>query len=161
MKRVLSLLNRFLAELSGWLLTIITFFLVLNFVLRLFEVSIDWLLELTTFVFVAVIYLGLAHGEERDEHIKVNFIMDRMPTGLQRILMGFNYLVTLGMGAILVYAAYLSAWEAYVGHETLPGTYPLPTLPVKSIIVFGLLLFTLVIGVKTYEFFKGKDRSKG
>jgi TRAP-type C4-dicarboxylate transport system permease small subunit len=158
MKRVLRTLNAFLAELSGWLLTIITFFLVLNFMLRLFEVSIDWLLELTTFVFVAVIYLGLAHGEERDEHIKVNFIIDRVPKGLKKILTGFNYLVTLGMGALLVYAAYLSAWEAYAGNETLPGTYPLPTFPVKSIIFFGLLLFTLVIGVKAYEFFKGKGQ---
>ena len=156
MKRILSLLNRFLAEMSGWFLTIITFFLVLNFMLRLFEVSIDWLLELTTFVFVAVIYLGLAHGEERDEHIKVNFILERVPAGLRSFLTGFNYLVTLSMGGILVYAAFLSAWEAYEGHETLPGTYPLPTLPVKSIICFGLLLFTLVIGVKTIEFFKGK-----
>ena len=157
MKRILSLLNKFLAELSGWLLTIIAIFLITHFALRLFEVSIDWLLELTTFVFVSVVYLGLAHGEERDEHVRVNFFVDRVPFTVQKVFRGFSWLLTLAMSLILVYAAFLSAQEAYLSNETIPGTYPLPTFPVKSIIFFGLLLFCLGIGVKTYEFFTRKE----
>jgi TRAP-type C4-dicarboxylate transport system permease small subunit len=136
---------------SGWLLTIITFLLVLNLVTRFFGVDVEGLLEMTTFVFLAVIYLGLAYSEENDEHIKVNYFLSRAPKNLKFILNIFNYLLAAGIGGILTYAAAETTLDAYVSKESVPGTTPLPTYPVKIIIFIGITFFFLQTTVHLYN----------
>ncbi len=143
MKKFLTMVNQFFAETSGWFLTIITFLLMLNLTTRFFGIGIDWLLELTTFVFLSVIYLGLAHCEEDNEHIRVNFIISRVPEPFRNILHIFNYVLTIIIGGILTYAAADAALKAYITKDTVPGTAPLPTFPVKLIIFLGLAFFCL------------------
>jgi len=151
-------MNQFFAELSGWLLTIITLLLVLNFIIRFFGKDVDALLQLTTFVFLAVVYLGMAHGEENDDHIKVTFLLSKVSPRVANAMNVFNYVLATAMGALLTYAAGDSAYEAYVSTETVPGTTPLPTFPVKVIIFLGLLLFTLQAAVFLVKYVK-KEKS--
>lgn len=143
MNKILTVINQFFAEISGWFLSVITFLLVLNLLTRTFGIAVQGLLELTTFVFLAVIYLGLAHCEEHDEHIKVNVILQRVPNKLRIVFNVFNYFLATIVGAFLTYAALLAAINAYVSKEAVPGTAPLPTFPVRAIIFFGLGFFTL------------------
>lgn len=140
-KKIISTINRFFAELSGWMLSLIVLLLLINFITRFFGVGVQGLLELTTFVFVAGIYMGLAHCEETDEHIKVEFIIARVPLKGQKILNIVNYVIAVGIGAVLAYTAGVSALEAYTSGESVPGTSPLPVFPVKFVIFLGLTFF--------------------
>ena len=141
MKGLLRRIVHFFAEISGWFLSIIMFLLVLNFVTRYFGFPIHGLLELSTFVFLAIIYLGMSHCEENDEHIKVNAVIKRLPEKFARGLNIFNYIVAVLMGAALTYAALRTAISAVETGEAVPGTAPLPTAPVKIAMAIGLLFF--------------------
>ena len=129
----------------------------LNLITRFFGIGVDGLLELTTFVFIAVIYLGLAHCEEENEHIKVNVIISRVPKPIRNILHIFNYVLAIIIGGILTYAAADAALKAYISKDSVPGTAPLPTFPVKFIIFFGLAFFCFQAIMHLYSFIR-KER---
>jgi TRAP-type C4-dicarboxylate transport system permease small subunit len=160
MKKIMTKINGFSAELSGWLLTVIMLLLVLNLVTRLFGVDVEALLQLTTFVFLAVIYLGLGHSEEHDDHIKVNVIIDNVPKKIRKILNVFNYILAVVVGVILTYAAGDAANEAFISKESIPGINPLPTFPVKVVIFFGLLFFSLQVMIRLFSILKGENKGE-
>lgn len=158
MKKILSRINQSFAEVSGWLLTIITFLLVLNLVTRFFGIVVEGLLEMTTFVFLAVIYLGLAFSEENDEHIKVSYFITRASKKLRFALNIFNYSLAIFIGGILTYAAAETAVDAFISKESVPGTSPLPTFPVKIIIFIGLAFFFLQTVMHLYNIIRKEKR---
>lgn len=141
MRRLLLAISHFFAEISGWFLSVITFLLVLNLVTRFFGWSIQGLLELSTFVFLAVIYLGLAHCEENDEHIKVSAVIKRVPTKIAHGMSIFNHLLAVVVGSVIAYAAADGALDAFLSNESVPGTAPLATYPVRTTIFLGTLVF--------------------
>lgn len=143
MKNLLSKINGFFAEISGWFLSIITFLLVLNLITRFFGVPIQGLLELSTAVFIAVIYLGISHCEEIDDHIKVNAILKRVPQKVRDVLYIFNYTLAIVVGGMITYAAFRSARDSFLSAEAVPGTAPLPVAPVRFVIFIGVLAFVL------------------
>lgn len=151
MKNILSKVNGFFAEISGWFLSVIAFLLVLNLATRFFGVPIQGLLELSTFVFLAVIYLGLGHCEEVDDHIKVNAILKRVPPKVRDALYVFNYVLAIVIGGIVAYSAYRSARGSFLSRESVPGTAPLPTFPVRFIIFIGTLAFLLQVIAHIYQ----------
>ncbi|MFA7566745.1 MAG: TRAP transporter small permease [Alkalispirochaeta sp.] len=160
MKKIMARVNQFSAELSGWLLVVIIVLLVLNLVLRFFGIDVEALLQLTTFVFLAVVYLGLAHSEEQDDHIKVSVIIENVPKPIRTFLNFFNYVMAVIFGAILTYAAFDAAREAFIYKETLPGINPLPTFPVKIVIFLGLLFFTFQVIVQLIALTKHKNKGE-
>lgn len=145
MKYILSKINGFFAEISGWSLSLIALLLILNLVTRFFGVPIQGLLELSTFVFLGMIYLGLGHCEEVDEHIKVNAVLKRVPPKVRDALYVFNYLLAIAVGGIVVLASYRSARGAFMSRESVPGTAPFLTYPVRFAIFIGLLFFLLQV----------------
>ena len=156
MRKLLYFISRLEAELSGWLLSVITFLLVFNVVARYFGFFVPGLVELTTFVFLAAIYLGMAQGEIEDDHIKMSVIYQRVPKKIQRILFLFNYGLAAIIAAVMTYGAYKSALSSYVTDETVAGVAPFPTFPIRTIIFFGLSMYLFQVIVRLYNFLKNK-----
>lgn len=150
MKNLLSKINGFFAEISGWFLSVITILLILNLITRFFGVPIQGLLELSTAVFIAVIYLGLGHCEEIDDHIKVNAVLKRVPQKVRDALYIFNYTLAIVVGGMITYAAFRSTRASFLSREAVPGTAPLPVGPVRLIIFIGVLAFVLQAMVHLY-----------
>lgn len=159
MKKLLYFISRLEAELSGWLLSVITVLLVFNVAVRYFGFFVPGLVELTTFVFLAVIYLGMAQGEIEDDHIKMSVIYQRVPKKLQCVLYFFNYVLTAIIAGVMTYGAYNSAISSYVTDETVAGVAPFPTFPVRTIIFFGLAMYFFQVIVHLYNFLKNKDKT--
>lgn len=141
----MSVVNGLFSQVSGWLLSAITFLLVLNLVSRGFGVSIQGLLELSTAIFISVIYLGISHCEETNDHINVNFILQRVPQKVRDALNIFNYLLAIIVGSMIAYAAFASASKSLISNETVPGTAPLPVAPAKFVIAIGVVAFVLQV----------------
>lgn len=154
MKKILSIVNGFFSEISGWLLCVITFLLVLNLITRSFGVAVQGLLELSTAIFIAVIYLGIGHCEEVNGHIKVDFVLQRVPQKLRDALNIFNYLLAIIIGSLIAYAAFISAEASFLSNETVPGTAPLPVAPVRFIIFIGVVAFVLQVVLHLYTVLK-------
>ena len=94
MRKILKIISQLEAELSGWLILIITSLLVFNFIARYFGLFVPGLVELTTFAFIAAIFLGIAQGEIENDHIKMAVIYQRVPNTVQRVFHFFNYVLT-------------------------------------------------------------------
>lgn len=143
MKKLVCMISRLSAEISGLLLTIIAFLIVINLISRWVGMFIPLLIELTTFTFISVIYLGLANCEEEGDHIKMTAVLRKLPKRWKHIFDIFTYLLTVIMAGILTYAAAKSALVAYRTQEAIAATLHVPTTPVKVVIFFGLALFFL------------------
>ena len=139
---IIKIINKGIAEFSGWLLSILMFLLVLNLITRSIGFPIYGLVEIGTFVFLSIVYLGLAHCEELEEHIRMDAIVIRLSNKLQRILDLSVYIFALVIVCVLVYALGLEAVNSFQTQDSVPaGTLALPTWPVKVIMFIGCLLY--------------------
>ena len=154
MEEILKKLNHFFAELSAWLLSIIMFLFALNLIVRFLGFPLEGLVETGMFTFIAVVFLGISHCEELDNHINVGFLLTKLPEKTHSRLEIFNYSVVAIVSVFITYAVFLSALESIVRKEAMSGTIPLPLFPVKTAIFIGSLIFLFQVLYKLFVLIK-------
>jgi TRAP-type C4-dicarboxylate transport system permease small subunit len=107
--------------------------------------------ELSVFVMMVVIYLGMARCEEHREHVNLEIVKNFLPPSLRHMTEVFAYLLALLTVGLLLYSFAGNAWASYVKRESLEGTVELRIWPVKFIIVVGLVFFWVQILLNTIE----------
>jgi len=137
--------NEFLAELCGWLLIVMAALLIMDLFFRSIQKPIQGLAVLSVFTMMIVIYLGLAHCEELDEHIKVSAFTHELPLKYQHIISIFNYILQGLIFGIALYSFGKNAVYSYLKDEAVSGTVPFLLWPVKFVIVIGLLFYWIQI----------------
>ena len=150
-KKTLTYINRKLANLSGWLLTAVMFFLMLDFVSRGLNRPVQGVGELAVFVMVGIVYLGAAHTEQTKRHVRVTAVTSRLPQRARQVVdVGIHVLATATM-AVVVWASAQNAINAYSSQEAVAGTVPLWVWPVKFVIVIGCFFYFLQLVMNTVE----------
>lgn len=99
--------------------------------------------ELSVFVMMVVIYLGLARCEESKEHVALEFTLSYLSIPLRRRIEFMARLLAAISAGLLFYAILLNAINSYRTNESLEGTVELPIWPVKFIMVIGLVFFAM------------------
>lgn len=126
-------------------------------VLRLFHRPILGTYEMVGFLGTVVIAFALAYTSIERGHIAVDILMDRMPTGVQNTVEGFNHLI----GAALFL---LIAWQStvYAGDLKASGevslTLAIPTYPFVYGIAAGCALLTIVLAADAVKAFRRAAR---
>jgi len=143
------------AQLGGWLLSILMLSLIVDFVSRGIFMPVPGVGEVSVFVMVACVYLGIAYCEQLKGHVKVELIISRLPPRLRGMINLFNYFMILLMVAVVSYAACQSALYSYHTKEAVAGHIPLPVYPVKFAIVIGVVLYWVQLLLNTVEEFRG------
>ncbi|WP_249977814.1 TRAP transporter small permease [Vreelandella olivaria] len=146
--RLLTLINQSLAELCGWLLMVVVVFMVVDLVSRGFSRPLYGVSELAMFTMIAVVYLGLSHAEERDAHIRVEFLTDKLTGTAVRLLNGFITLVSLVTVVIVVWAVWTNAIGAWESRQAIAGPRPILVYPVKFIMFVALALYGLQLSCR-------------
>jgi len=158
-------MNQWLAEICGWLLSVMIIFLCFDIFSRVFKQPVQGVAEVAVFVMIAAIYLGLAQCEKMDKHIKVTALLDRMPIKVQKMLRVFNGSIQLVVVAILIWAAYKNLIYTYVKNVAISGTIPLILWPVRLVVLLGLFFYGLqsLLNLSHWikEFFPEKSGNKG
>jgi TRAP-type C4-dicarboxylate transport system permease small subunit len=121
---LLTRLNQSLAELCGWLLIAVVLFMIVDLVARGFSRPLYGVSELAMFTMIAVVYLGLSHAEERDAHIRVEFLTDKLNGTAGRLLAGFITLVSLVTVIIVAWAVWANAVGAWESRQAIAGPPP-------------------------------------
>lgn len=142
-QKLLSKTNRFLAELCGWLLVAIVLALLLEVFCRQLGIGVYGISEIAVFITVAVIYLGLANCEEHQEHVRVDFLTIRFSPQKRHFVYFLNYIIGSTMVGISFFSMLDNAVLSFQDKESISGVVPLWLYPVKFIVAFGLLIFTL------------------
>ena len=141
--RLLTKLNQSLAELCGWLLIVVVLFMVVDLVARGFSRPLYGVSELAMFTMIAVVYLGLSHAEERDAHIRVEFLTDKLSGTAARLLTSFITLVSLVTVIIVAWAVWVNAIGAWERRQAIAGPRPILVYPVKFVMFAALALYGL------------------
>lgn len=120
--------------------------------------------ELSVFVMMIVIYLGLARCEENKEHVALEFALNYLTIPMRRRMELIARLLAVSSAGLLFCAILLNAINSYRTNESLEGTVELPIWPVKFIMVLGLIFFgmqTLIHFIEELESFsRPKKRNK-
>lgn len=143
------------AQLGGWLLSILMLSLIVDFVSRGIFMPVPGVGEVSVFVMVVCVYMGIAYCEQLKGHVKVELIISRFPPRLRGMINLFNYFMILLIVAIVSYAACQSALYSYHVKEAVAGHIPLPVYPVKFAIVIGVVLYWVQLLLNTAEEFRG------
>ena len=116
----------------------------LDVILRyIFNAPLPEMFQLTEFMMVAVVYLGIAYVQQLKDHIKIEIVTQWLPKKIQDALDLFGCLVGLVIFAIITWQSGRLAWEAWETQDYTMGLVQFPLWPAKTILSVGIGLFCL------------------
>ena len=142
-RKTIIQLNQLLAEICGWLLSVMIIFLCIDIVGRGIKQPVQGVAEIAVFVMISAIYLGLAQCEQMDKHVKVTALIQKFPKGLKKGLRIFNGFVQIIVVSILIWAAFNNLIYTYSKQVVIAGTVPLPLWPARVVILVGIFFYWL------------------
>jgi len=140
-----TLINQGLAELCGWMLFAAVLFMVVDLVARGFSRPLYGISELAMFTMIAIVYLGLSHAEEREAHIRVEWLPERLQGVAERCLNGFVTVVSLVTIVIVGWAVWHNAMDAFQSRQAIAGPRPILVYPIKFVMFTALTLYGLQV----------------
>lgn len=146
----LTTLNRWLAELCGWLLMIVMGFMCLDLVSRGISKPLYGVSEMAMFTTLSIVYLGLSHSEEKRSHINVDFLLEKAPLQVEKLLHVLISLISVVTIGILLWAIGGNAFHAFESQQAIAGPQPILIYPVKFIMVLSVGLYLLQALVNGY-----------
>ena len=155
MRKFTHKVNQVLAGFCGWLMLAMMLLLVLDVVTRLIGRPMQGMAELSVFVMMVVIYLGLARCEERKEHVGLELLRNFLPATRRRALDWINALLAVVTVGILTYAIIDNAIFSFQRNESIEGTVELPIWPTKFIIVIGIVFYMIQTFLNWVDITKG------
>jgi TRAP-type C4-dicarboxylate transport system permease small subunit len=143
-------LNSFCASLSGILLLFITFSIFIDVIMRYFfnKPSI-WITEVSTYLFLYIIFLGTAYAFQMDLHIRVTFLVDRFGYPLQRWFEFSTSILALFFCTVLLWQTTTMTWQAFHEKWTTPTVLSVHYALIYISMVIGSALLLLTIFLKS------------
>jgi len=169
-ERWLKTIERYFCYVAAGLVFVMIFPTTVDVVLRyVFNAPLPEMFQLTEFMMVGVVYLGIAYVQQLKDHIKIEIATEWMPQKGQDILDLFGYLVGLFIFGLITWQTGRQAWEAWDTQDYTMGIVQFPLWPAKSLLPLGIGLFCLrlfldiLIGVVglIYPKMHDKERLKG
>lgn len=157
----LRMVNRVCATVGGVALLFMTFSIFVEVFLRyFFNRPTIWITEVSTYLFLYVIYLGTAYALQQGLHIKVTFLRDFFGTGTRRIVDLVTSILATLFTVVLLWQTSVMTWEAIKGRWTSPTALNAPYMYIHVAMVIGSFLLLLSFICTTILEFKGEGIEK-
>jgi len=153
---------------SGWvgrieeglvalLITLMTLITFVQVVARyVFNYSFVWALELTTFLFGGLIFLGISYGVRVGAHIGVDALVRSLSPGTARIVGGIAALLCLAYAAIVFVGGWIYVGKMYdIG--ILAQDIPVPQWVPRAVMPLGFALLFFRFAQVLWRTLSGKD----
>jgi len=112
--------------------------------------------ELTEFMLVAAVFLGLALVQAHKRHIQIEFVSDRLAPKPQAVLRTVTYLVCLVTFGLIVFQGGKMTYEAWQAGAISEGIVPFPLWPPNALIPIGGLVVCLRILIQLIQELAGE-----
>ncbi len=143
-ERWLKSIERVFCYVAAGLVFVMIFPTTVDVVLRyVFNAPLPEMFQLTEFMMVGVVYLGIAYVQQLKDHIKIEIATEWMPRKGQDILDLFGYLMGLFIFGLITWQTGRQAWEAWDTQDYTMGIVQFPLWPAKSLLPLGIGLFCL------------------
>jgi TRAP-type C4-dicarboxylate transport system permease small subunit len=156
----LKKLNTFCATLAGLVLLFMTFSIFIDVILRyFFSRPTTWITEVSTYLFLYVIYLGTAYALQQGSHLKITFLMDlfKFKGKVTRIINLITSIFAAFFTFVLLWQGSVMTWTAYKKNWTSPTILNAPYAYIHGIIVLGALLLFISFVCSTILEFTGEE----
>ena len=151
MKSFLHKANRLLAGFAGWLMLAMMMLLVIDIVFRSVDMPLHGLAELSVFVMMIVIYLGLSRCEEYSEHVGLEFAINKLSEKARSVMAAAVQFLAVATVGLMFYAVTTDAWSAFETNSSIEGLIDLPIWPTKFVMVVGMVFFLLQAIVNLFD----------
>ena len=143
--------NAICATISGLVLLFVTFSIFVDVFLRycLNRPSI-WITEVSTYLFLYIIFLGTAYTLQQGVHIRVTFMLDLFHAKLVRILDLIASLFAIIFCVVLLWQTSLLTWNAFTEKWIAPTMLSAHYYYIYIVMVFGSLMLFLTLIFKTF-----------
>ena len=150
-------INTVAATLSGFVLLFVTFAIFVDVFLRYFfnRPSI-WVTEVSTYLFLYIIFLGTAYTLQKGMHIRVTFLLDFFNTRVRKIIDIITSLFALIFSVVLLWQTAIMTWAAFTESWTSPTMLNAPYAYIYIIMVLGSLLLVVTFLGNIILQFKGE-----
>ena len=116
----------------------------LDVILRyVFNAPLPDIFQLTEFMMVGLVFLGIAYVQSIKDHIKIEIVTAWLPKKIQVYLDIFGYIIGLIIFSVITWQSSRLAWEAWITQDYTMGIVHFPLWPAKSILPIGTFLFCL------------------
>lgn len=160
MRRFFQKTNQILSGFCGWLMIGMMFLLVADIVGRSIGRPIQGMAELSVFVMMIVIYLGLARCEQHREHVGLELVVNALPPRARMVATIAKHVIAVCTVGLLLYSVFLNAVSSYRNNESIEGTTELHIWPVKFLMVAGLFFFLIQTILNFIEIMQARDRQE-
>ncbi|MBW1862435.1 MAG: TRAP transporter small permease [Deltaproteobacteria bacterium] len=155
-------LNTICAALAGLVLLFITFSIFIDVFLRYFfnKPSI-WITEVSSYLFLYIIFLGTAYALQQGMHIRVTFLLDRFNDTLTRIINLVTSILAMIFSLALLWQTSVMTWSAFKEDWTSPTMLSAPYAYIYIVMVVGSFLLCLTFTFRTIIQFMGAESETG
>jgi len=158
----LKKVNTFCATVAGVVLLFITLSIFVDVFLRyVFGRPTIWITEISTYLFLYVIYLGTAYALQQGMHIKVTFLLSPFGPRSRRVIDLITSIFAAFFTLVLLWQTSAMTWVAFKGKWTSPTILNAPYAYIHVVMVFGTLLLLLSFICSTILQFTGEESEPG
>jgi C4-dicarboxylate transporter, DctQ subunit len=150
-------LNRLEEGVIAFLLTAMTLITFMQVVARyVFNYSFTWALELVTFLFAGMIFLGISYGVRAGSHIGVDALVKILPRAVARAVAIAATVLCMIYAAIVFYGGWIYVAKM---HEIgiLAQDIPIPQWVPRLVLPFGYVLLFFRFGQVLYRLLTGSE----
>lgn len=142
--QILQKVNTFCAFVAGMVLLFITLSIFVDVALRYFFTRPSiWVTEMSTYLFLYLIFLGTAYALQQGTHIRVTFLLDLLNPRVKRVVSFLTSLFSMVFIAVLLWQGFVMTRDAYKGNWTSPTMLNAPYVYIHAAIVIGSFLLLL------------------
>lgn len=146
------------------LFVLLTMTLVLMIVSRnlpFITLDVMWTDEISRYIFVYLVFMGSALAMLEGKHIRVDFILNKMPKTMRRIVELLNYTVTGIFCMVMIYGGYMLVKSTTTqAVSTLRKYFVMPmSWWNSSVMISGILMLAAVI-ISAVRLFRDNDEGK-
>lgn len=143
--------NAHCTTLSGLILLFITFAIFVDVFLRyFFDRPSLWITEVSTYLFLYIVFLATAHALQRGLHIRVTFVVDSLNHRIRRILNLITSIIAMIFTLVLLYETSIITWSAFKEDWRSLTMLGAPFAYIYIGMVFGSFLLFLTFLFQTF-----------
>jgi len=117
---------------------------------KIFSTTVPGTMELSSYMLALFILLGLSYTHQCRAHVRVSFLLDRLPAMAKTVIEIILSFLCLAMLLALVYEGWIVALE----ETTVSDMLRIPQTPFRMALVIGCFSFALEIIIDIIDHFK-------
>jgi len=162
LKRLATLAGRLLSRavnritlagcgIAGFALLVMTLIITMDVVLRYAFTPTKWVHEFSTYLMVVVVFLGLAYALKEDAHIKVDFLVVRLPRRIQDWMKVIHSILFLVFAIVLCYFNWHLFTQSFALKTRSFTSVDVIVWPVQLFMPVGLAILSLLLICNIYN----------